>query len=115
MKAITIVIASALITAAGIKTAPALAETIAVQPEIAVSIVRTADLDLSTDSGRRQLDRRIASAARDVCGTASDADVEGKNKVRECRGEVLAKAQNDRERVLSAARRGATLAITAAR
>ena len=31
------------------------------------------------------LDRRLAAAAREVCGFASDADLEGKNDVRACR------------------------------
>ena len=80
MKAITIVLASALITGAAIKAVPALAET--TSQEVAVSVVHTADLDLTSDVGKRQLDRRLSIAAREVCGTASDFDLEGKNEVR---------------------------------
>lgn len=115
MKAIHIVLLSALVTAAAIKAAPALAGTTGSQGEIAVSYVRTADLDLSTETGRRQLDQRLSNAAREVCGVASDADLEGKNEVRKCRDEVLARASAQREQLLAAARRGATLAIAAAR
>ncbi|MFL6830361.1 MAG: UrcA family protein [Sphingomicrobium sp.] len=112
MTAIRIIIASALITAAGLKAVPALAETIS-PSDVAVSFVHTADLDLATDTGRRVLDVRLAHAAREVCGTASDVDLAGKNEARKCRDEVLARAHADRDSLLAAAGRGATLAITA--
>ena len=114
MKAIHIVIASALITATGLKAVPAFAEPATAQGEIATSYVRTADLDLRSYSGRRQLDRRLAFAARDVCGTASDADLEGKNAVRQCVDEVLAKARGESEQLIASAKRG-VIAVTAAR
>jgi UrcA family protein len=85
-----IIFASALATAALIKAMPALAET---PTPPAVTVVKTADLDLSTKSGRQQLDHRLVIAARDVCGVASDADLVGKNDVRECRNNVLADAR----------------------
>jgi UrcA family protein len=112
MSAIRIVIASALITAAAIKAVPALAEPSAGQ-DVSVSVVRTADLDLASSSGQRQLDQRISFAAREVCGAASDSDLEGKNDVRTCRknvraiarakaGALIAGAGNDREIVVAA-------------
>ena len=91
MTAIRIIIASALITGAALKAVPALAE-IAPAP-VNVSIVHTADLDLASDAGKRQLERRLANAAREVCGAASDVDLEGKNDTRACRADVLAKAR----------------------
>lgn len=48
-------------------------------------VVQYADLDLATDRGRARLDHRIRVAVREVCGTASDADLEGKTEVRRCR------------------------------
>lgn len=114
MKAIHIVIASAIITATAIRAAPALAEPAAGEGEIAISYVQTADLDLRSDSGRRQLDRRIVVAAREVCGTASDADLEGKNAVRHCVDEVVAKARGESEQLIASANRG-VIAVTAAR
>ena len=114
MKAIHIVIASALITSTAIKAAPALAQPASAQGEIAISYVQTADLDLQSASGRRQLDRRLAVAARDVCGTASDADLEGKNAVRHCVDEVLAKARGEGEQLIAGANRS-VIAVTAAR
>ena len=85
-----IAIGSFLVAAAVIKGAPALAEP--VQPQN-VTIVHTADLNLSTEAGRRQLDRRLVIAAGEVCGSASDADLAGRNQARDCRMAVLAKAR----------------------
>jgi UrcA family protein len=113
MKAITIVLASALVTAAAIRAAPALAETNS--SEIAVSVVNTADLDLTSEAGQRQLDKRLTNAAREVCGTASDFDLEGKNEVRECRDRVLASAREKGEALIAQNQRGGTSAVVAAR
>ncbi len=113
MKAITIVLASALITGAAIKAVPAVAET--VSPDVVVSVVHTADLDLASDAGKRQLDRRLASAAREVCGTASDFDLEGKNEVRECRDLVLANAREKGQALIARNERGGSIAVVAAR
>ena len=109
-KAIQIAAAAFLITAVAIKATPALADPAA---PVNVSRVQTADLDLSTRAGRRALDIRLANAARDVCGTASDVDLQGKNEVRKCRIEVLAKANAQRGQLLAAAGRGAVIQIAA--
>jgi len=111
--AFTVGLASALITTAAIKAAPALAETPVVQAN--VSLVRTADLDLGSEAGRRQLDLRLARAAREVCGMASDADLQGKNEVRQCRDEVLADARVNRDTLVAAAQNEGIIAISAAR
>src|SRR3954454_11190649 len=108
MSAIRIIIASAAITTALIKAAPALAEP--ARADVNVSIVRTADLDLSTQAGKRALDHRLANAARDVCGTVSDVDLAGKNKVRACRDTVLADARAKGERLAS---RGGAITVAA--
>ena len=112
MTAIRIIIASALITTAAIKAAPAFAEPVA-GTDVNVSVVRTADLNLSTDAGQRALQVRLAQAAREVCGTASDVDLEGKNKVRACRADVLADARAKGEQLAS--RGGSDTIILAAR
>lgn len=112
MSAIRIIIASALITTAAIKAVPALAEPVT-GTDVNVSIVRTADLNLATDAGRRALDIRLSQAAREVCGTASDVDLEGKNTVRACRDTVLADARARGEQL--AARGGSDAIILAAR
>ena len=92
-----IIAASALATAALIKAIPAVAEPAPVE----ISIVHTADLDLTTRAGRHLLDRRLVTAAHDVCGAASDADLAGKNSVRACRSSVLAKARKEGEQLAS--------------
>jgi UrcA family protein len=110
--AITIALASALITTAAIKAAPAFAQ----QPggtEANISRVWTGDLDLRSEAGQRKLELRLVRAAREVCGTASDVDVVGKNEVRKCRDETLAKAREQGETL--AAARGDVIAVTAAR
>ena len=111
MKAITIVLASALLSGAAIKAVPAFAQ--ANSPEVAVSIVRTADLDLASEDGKRQLDRRLANAAREVCGAASDFDLEGKNEVRECRDLVLANARAKGDALIARNERGASIVVAA--
>ena len=111
-RALTIVFTSALITTGVIKAAPALAQEPA--SEVNVSLVRTADLNLASRDGQRKLEQRLAQAAREVCGTASDVDVEGKNEVRKCRDEALAKAREQRDAAL-ASRRDALIAVTASR
>jgi UrcA family protein len=70
-----------------------------------IRIVRYADLDLATQAGRSALDRRLAFAVREVCGSASDADLHGKNVVRRCLAQTARAAS---------ARRDAALASTAA-
>jgi UrcA family protein len=105
-----IIAASALVTAVVIKAVPAFAER---APQQVVSIVHTADLDLSTASGREALDHRLVTAAYDVCGTASDADLAGKNQVRACRADVLAKARADSRQLAS--RGSGTILVAASR
>ena len=85
--------------AAAFTAAPASA-----QEPIAVSggtvVVRTADLDLSTDRGVSKLDRRIRAAASLACGTASDFDLRGKNRVRRCRHDTIASVAAQRDAAL---------------
>lgn len=104
-----IALGSFLATAAVIKAAPAFAEAVQAQD---VTIVHTADLDLSTAAGRSALDHRLVAAAYDVCGAASDVDLAGKNKVRACRVDVLAKA---RAESLQLASRGSGSILIASR
>lgn len=80
---------------------PALAE----PPVIATATVQTADLDLSSQAGRQALDHRLNVAVKDVCGTASDFDLAGKNDVRRCRVETLAGLSAERDQRIAAASR----------
>jgi UrcA family protein len=109
-----IALVSALITAGALKAAPAFAEPTSV-PQANVSYVQTADLDLSSTSGQRTFDHRLAQAAREVCGDPSDADLVGQNRARECRKDAIESAGAKRDSMLAAASRGAVVAITASR
>ena len=87
----------------------------AFEPVTVSSIVRTADLDLSSSNGQRELDRRIVQAAREVCGEASDFDLEGKNAARHCVADTVAAATSQREQLLAAARSGSPILVASAR
>lgn len=63
--------------------------------------VRHADLDLTGPAGVAALDRRIAAAVRLACGTASDADLRGKNRVQQCRADTLASIAPQREQAIA--------------
>jgi UrcA family protein len=102
-----IIAMSALAAAAVIKAVPAFSEPAPVQD---VSVVYTNDLDLTSNAGRAALDRRLVIAARDVCGTAADVDLAGRNQVRACRADVLAKARAESHEL---ADRGGTIVVAA--
>ncbi|MDQ3247061.1 MAG: UrcA family protein [Pseudomonadota bacterium] len=113
-KPILLMFASAAVTAGLLLATPASAEPLA-DAATHVILVRTAGLDLSSNAGRRRLDARLARAAREVCGTASDADLNGKNDVRRCRVETLARAVTQKDALVAATERGALIAVSAAR
>jgi UrcA family protein len=110
MTAIRIILTSALITAAVIKGVAALAEP---APAQSVSIVRTADLDLSTRNGRDALEHRLAIAASEVCGSAADVDLAGRNDVRQCRNDVLAEARAKSDAIVAGSAADRTILIAA--
>jgi UrcA family protein len=70
--------------AAALTAGPAFAQPATSAPQV----LHYADLDLSSASGRRELDRRIGIAVREAYGTASDADLHGRNLVQRCRVET---------------------------
>ena len=61
------------------------------------------------------LDRRIVQAAIEVCGDASNVNLEGKNAVRQCRDDTIAQAASQREQLLAAARSGSPIIVASAR
>lgn len=73
---------------------PVSAQTAPANPSVAV-VHR--DLDLRTEAGTKALDRRIWRAVVEVCGTAADFDIAGKNDMRQCRRDTrrVASAQAD--------------------
>lgn len=90
---------------------PALAESNA--PATSRVVVRTTDLDLSSTSGQRLLDRRLASAVIDACGAASKVDLVGSNAVRRCRDDTRTRIDADRERLVEMASRSGSIVIAA--
>jgi UrcA family protein len=63
-----------------------------------------------------ELDHRIVQAAREVCGTASDVDLEGKNAVRHCReSRQSLRASAQREQLLAATKSGTPILVASAR
>jgi len=112
-QAIRIVIVSAMLTAAALKAAPALAQPVAA--ETLVSVVSTDDLDLSSRQGQRQLNLRLVHAAAELCGGASDADLQGKLASRRCRADALANASAQGQRIVLASRRVRGVAMASAR
>ena len=95
----TILILAAL--AAASFTVPAQAESSAFASRSAV--VSFANLDLGSDAGIRELDRRIGAAARDACGTPSVVDPKGRQKVKACRADAIGSAAAQRSRAIAAA------------
>jgi UrcA family protein len=86
--------------AATLTAAPAFAQ----PPASATIVVRTADLDLHSATGRTALDRRIRAAIDIACGDASDADVHGKNAALRCRAATRAQAEAQRTQAVALAR-----------
>jgi UrcA family protein len=85
--------------AAALSSGPAFAQPAAP----AAQVVHYADLDLSSATGRRELDRRIGIAVREACGTASDVDLHGRNLVQHCRVETRRAIAAKRTAALAAA------------
>ena len=99
--------------ASGTTITPTVAK--AFEPVTVSSIVQTADLDLSSATGQQELDRRIVDAAREVCGEASNVDLEGRNAVRQCRADTIAAATSQRQQLLAAAKSGSPILVASVR
>lgn len=80
-----------------------------------VRVVPTADLNLASQAGRSALDHRLVNAAREVCGTASDVDLAGKNEARGCRKSVLAAARAKSAALADSRSRGAPILVASVR
>lgn len=89
---------------------PAFAQDAPSNPSV---VVQHKDLDLGTKAGARTLDRRIWRAVVEVCGTASDADLEGKNDVRECRRDTRLLASAKAEAVIASVARAEPIRVSA--
>jgi UrcA family protein len=112
-KTFNIILTAFLATTAVIKAAPALSEP--APTTVSETVVRTADLDLSTEAGRRQLDQRLVVAVRDACGAAADVDLAGQNVVRQCRHDVLADARAKTQELIASTGGDRTVRLATAR
>ena len=88
----------AALAAATLPLVPATAQTAPATQTVAVR-----DLDLSRHRDRTTLDRRLAHAAREVCGEASSFDLVGRRNQRDCRETVVRDALPQRNRLVALA------------
>lgn len=97
--------------------AVSIGQPVSAQPSPAKQSVAVAhrDLDLRTEAGTRALDRRIWRAVVEVCGSAPDFDIAGKNDVRECRRDTRALAAAQADVVVASASRGQAIQVSAIR
>ncbi|USI78121.1 UrcA family protein [Sphingopyxis sp. USTB-05] len=91
---------------------PASAQTAPANPSVAVA---HKDLDLRTEAGTKALDRRIWRAVVEVCGTAPDFDIAGKNDVRQCRRDTKRVASAQADVVVASASRDQLIKVSSIR
>ena len=104
MKTITALGAALLAT---LTAAPGLAQDANVR-SVAVSY---ADLDLRSEAGRATFDNRLRQAVRELCGTASPADLRGQNQVDACREQLSTRAAQQRDIALASRQTGIVIAV----
>ena len=78
------------------------------------SEVRYGDLNLATDAGVAQLQRRIGNAARKGCGYADGRDLKASQAAAACRKAAVSEAAPKIELAVANARNGQKLAANAA-
>ena len=90
----SIALAAAACTAAALSlTTPAAAADIVVTPDAVTVRVSYADLNLASAAGRARLERRVAGAARSICGNYATNDLRMFALVSECRADAIASAR----------------------
>jgi UrcA family protein len=87
-------------------SAPAFAAPAADDAEVSVAVVRTADLNLTSDEGQATLKARIAGAVTQVCGTNTGTiSLEERLAINACRAKArnaaLAAARSRNDQVLA--------------
>lgn len=78
-------------------------------------IVSYADLDLNSEHGRAALNRRLHTAVREVCGTASTSDLAASTRIWTCRKTLMRQAAEISGELTMAARRETGMGIASAR
>ncbi len=91
---------------------PAFAQSAPANPSVTV---QHRDLDLRTEAGAKSLDRRIWRAVVEVCGTAPDYDLQGKNDVRQCRADTRLAASAQADVAIADATRSQTIRVSSIR
>lgn len=76
-------------------------------------MVRYGDLDLTTDAGAATLQTRVASAVKQVCGSADIRDLPAMQDMRSCREEARSRSTRDVALAMENARNGRRLASNA--
>lgn len=97
---------SVALSAAFLFAAPVLAE-----PEVQSTIVRTADLDLTSDAGVKMLERRVSHAAKFVCGNPNSLDLPAVQATNNCRRVAIDDATPRVQFVVAQARQGKTYVV----
>lgn len=100
------------LAAVAFAASPALAQDAAAPGRLVVSY---ADLDLSTARGAATLDRRIRNAVQTACGPTSAADLQGTNRVYQCRADTLALARAQRDTAIAATSVGSSIQLASGR
>lgn len=101
--------ACAAATLSSVAPAPAAAADIVVAPTAVTVRVSFADLNLATSQGRAVLDRRIAGAARSICGSYFSTDLQMRALVEDCRDDAIASARLPAAYASNAGARGLTV------
>ena len=108
----SIALAAAACVAATLSTVaptPAVAADIVVAPQAVTVRVSFADLNLASAQGRAVLDRRIAGAARSICGEYFSTDLQMRALVQDCREDAIASARLPASFASNAGTRGLTV------
>ena len=108
MKILHILAAAAAASAATLAASPASAQQPASSEQVTV---RYSDLDLSSQAGQAQLNRRILTAVQIACGPTSDSDPHGKNVAAECRHRTYAEATSQVRQAIALAGRGSPIVL----
>ena len=69
-----------------------------------VRVVHYSDLNLQTSRGVDQLDRRVAAAISEMCGTSENRDLGALNQEQACRTASLASVASQRTTAIAAAK-----------
>ena len=95
-KTVLVAAFAAIVLNTGIAASPAAAQTV---DSVTISY---ADLNLANAAGRAVLDRRIAQAARQVCGEFPPVELRRNSLSRACQADVIASAEAQRSAVVFA-------------